>query len=153
MGIDLNTTKLAIVSLDISSLDFITTELKSKNKDWVNRLHDLQEKFEEYIRKENAIDYVIEDIPYVVNKQSYYKLVSVLAMCRVLLYQYDKNCKIVHNSTWKSKTGVIRISKNTKENIKMRAIEVFGEKVNKLNQDIIDALMIAYSDTIITEVI
>ena len=106
MGIDLNTSKLAIVSLDIDGLDFSVNELKSKNKDWLVRLHDLQGKFEEYIKKENSIDYIIEDVPYVVNKQSYYKLVSILAMCRVLLHQHNKNYKVIHNSTWKSKTGV-----------------------------------------------
>ena len=145
MGIDLNTSKLAIVSLDIDGLDFSVNELKSKNKDWLVRLHDLQGKFEEYIKKENSIDYIIEDVPYVVNKQSYYKLVSILAMCRVLLHQHNKNYKVIHNSTWKSKTGVKRLTKNTKENIKIRAIEIFGDDINKHNQDVIDALMIAYS--------
>ena len=149
MGIDLNTSKLAIVSLNVDSLDFAVTEVKAKSKDWLARLHELQGKFGEYIQQENSVDYTIEDIPYVVNKQSYYKLVSVLAMCRVILHQHGKKCYVVHNSTWKSKTGVVRKTKNTKENIRMRAEMLFGEQVNDYNQDVIDALMIAYSATII----
>lgn len=124
------------------------SELKSRKRDWLERLHDLQEQFWGHtatLNKKSIL--VIEDIAYVVNKQSYYKLVSVLAMLRTVLYQNEIPYTVMHNSTWKKHAGVFSgpKRKDIKERIRIRAYKIFGDAVNGLNQDETDALLIGYA--------
>ena len=145
IGIDLSTTKISIVELNPETQEFRVVELASKKKDWLTRCYELHDKFMGYVKSCQDGHFTIEEISYVVNKQSYYKLVTVLAMLRTVLYQNNKDYSVMHNSTWKRlagvKTGAKR--KEIKTKIKEHAIELYGDKVKRLNQDTVDALLIA----------
>ena len=145
IGIDLSTTKISIVELNPETEEYKIVELTSKKSDWLTRLYELHDKFVDYVKFCQVGHFTIEEISYVVNKQSYYKLVTVLAMLRTVLYQNNKDYAVMHNSTWKRlagiKTGAKR--KEIKDRIKQHAIGIFGEEVKELNQDMIDALLIA----------
>ena len=145
VGIDLSTTKISIVELNPETEEYNIIELVSKKSDWLARCYELHDKFVDYVKSCQAGYFTIEEISYVVNKQSYYKLVTVLAMLRTVLYQNNKDYEVMHNSTWKRlagiKTGAKR--KEIKDRIKEHAIGIFGEEVKGLNQDTVDALLIA----------
>ena len=147
-GIDVSTQKLSIACISGDTLDFNIKELKASNKDWMRRFHVLQDKLQEYILSHEKGFYAIEDVPYVINKQSYYKLTFVIAMCCSLLHMNHMEYKVIHTNTWKKIAEIKTVKKNRKEVkllITQKAEEIFGAKVLGYSQDAIDALLIAYA--------
>lgn len=145
VGIDISSNKIAIAIL--YKKKFNTVELSSRSKDWLSRLDELYEDFCIFVKstiKEDDVVF-IEDVPFVQNRQTYFRLTHFLAMCRTVLKIHGYECTYVNNSTWK-KTHSIKgkNSKAQKISIRENAVKIFGEdSLKSLSQDAIDALMIA----------
>lgn len=142
IGIDVSTTKLALVTLYNSRFNVV--ELVSASRSWEERLDDLHVQFEDFVGSclKPGDKVFIEEIPYVQNQQVFLKLVHFIALCRFVLRSHGYSCTYVNNSTWKRSVGLR--GKTTKDDIRDKAVELFGEgKLKSLSQDAVDALMVA----------
>ena len=142
IGIDVSTTKLALVTLYNSRFNVV--ELVSTSHSWEERLDDLHLQFEDFVGSclKPGDKVFIEEIPYVQNQQVFAKLVHFMALCRFVLRSHGYSCTYVNNSTWKRSVGLM--GRITKEDIRTKAVELFGEgRLKSLSQDSVDALMVA----------
>ena len=142
VGIDISTKNIACVLLDSNRFQVI--EFSSKQKSWDLRLQELQSQFWEFVEttidKENDFLF-IEEIPFVQNRQGLIRLVHALAMCRVAANHFGVSCTYVNVKTWKQR--VVGTGNASKKDIADKAIDLYGERINSLSQDCLDALLIA----------
>jgi len=142
-GIDISTKKLSIACINNAGIFFY--DIECNDKDWLVRFYVLMDDFADYIKDHdvNSI-YYIEDVPYVRNKQSYYKLVHIIAGLRLILG--NRKYRVIHTNSWKRIVGVSSRgkSKEVKERVRHKCYELF-ELPENLSQDSCDALLIAFA--------
>ena len=151
IGIDVSTTKLALVTLYNSRFNVVEL-VSSTSHSWEERLDDLHAQFEDFVGSclKPGDRVFIEEIPYVQNQQVFAKLVHFMALCRFVLRSHGYSCTYVNNSTWKRSVGLR--GKTTKDDIRKKAVELFGEgKLKSLSQDAVDALLVSVYGAIISE--
>ena len=142
-GVYISTKKIAIASLYGGVPHIVELGPYSSKARWDERLELLYWDFLRFVQEKIVTDptncVFIEEIHYVQNYQTLIKLVHVLAMCRIVLVHHGVRCVYVNNKTWKKGLGV----KGGKDAYRKKAIQLFGDNVNSLSQDAIDALLIA----------
>lgn len=140
ISFDISTHKIAIVKL--CNDNFSTVELESPFPTWEERFEDLHFQFKDFAKSiTKDVQIFIEEFPYVRNYQSLIKLVHFLSMIRTELLNVNRKCTYVNNTSWKKGVGLK--GNATKNDIKEKAVEIFGaEKISPLSQDLIDSLMI-----------
>jgi len=140
-GFDLSTSKIAIARLSIEGFEVV--ELTSKSRSWETRFKELYWLLSPWIRDFVTTDDLIriEDIPLVQNRQTLIKLVHILAMCRTICAEHGMDVFTVNVKTWKK--DVVGDGSADKDKVRVMAVKIFGDSVQKFSQDSIDALMIA----------
>ena len=150
LGIDCSTFAIAIATMDPNRA-FTTFLLSSTDKNWNNRYFDLYLQFDKFLQKKyifinthkkkiKAI--FIEEIPFVHNRQNFSKLTKVVGMCELVCFQYSLPYFLVNNKSWK--LSVIGDGSASKFAIKEFSREFFGDTIETLSQDEVDALCISY---------
>ena len=149
-GIDCSTFAIAIATMDKNKV-FSTFLLTSKKKLWKERYFDLYNQFHNFLSFKKTIirsykyeigGIFIEEIPFVHNRQNFSKLTKVVGMCELVCFQYSLPYFLVNNKSWK--LSVIGDGSASKSAIKGFAREFFGDTIETLSQDEVDALCISY---------
>ena len=141
IGVDLSTYSLALATINDNEVK--TTLLTSKKKEWMERYKDLFFQFHNKIseiKQESNLSIFIEEPPFVQNHQTFSKLIRALSICEQTCFLNNIPFFIINNKTWKA--GLMG-GNATKSDIKDFAKLIFGDMIESLTPDEIDALCIA----------
>lgn len=138
LGIDCSSKVIAIAGI-YKDGNFFTKVCTSTKKDWRSRYENLFKEFNEVFNNLTDVQAVfIEDVPFVQNRQSFAKLLRIVSVCEQSCIKNNIPYFAVNNKTWKAQ--LIGDGNVSKESIKNFALLSFGDIVNSLTGDEIDAL-------------